>query len=102
MVIVHKNLQEICLCVNYFKLNSITLKDAFPLPQIDQALQAVNSINWFSPFDLVHGYLQLAMDEDDMKKTDLELGLQAPMSLHACILVCQTQALAFVISQNNI
>ena len=45
------------------------VRDAFPLPQIDKALQAVHSSNWFSSFDLMQGYLQLAMEEDDMNKT---------------------------------
>ena len=44
------------------------VRDAFPLAQIDKALQAVHSSNWFSLFDLAQGYLQLSMKEDDMKK----------------------------------
>ena len=55
--------------MDYQKLNSITVRDAFPLPRIDKALQAVHSSNWFSSFDLAQGYLQLAMDESDIKKT---------------------------------
>ena len=50
---------EIHLCMDYQKLNSITVRDAFPLPRIDEALQAVHSSNWFSSFDLAQGYLQL-------------------------------------------
>ena len=45
------------------------VRDAFPLPQIDEALQAVHSSNWFTLFDLTQGYLQLAMQGDDIKKT---------------------------------
>ena len=45
------------------------VRDAFPLPRIDEAVQAVHSSNWFSLFDLVQGYLQLAMEESDIKKT---------------------------------
>ena len=45
------------------------VRDAFPLPRIDEALQAVHSSNWFSSFDLAQGYLQLAMEESDIKKT---------------------------------
>ena len=55
--------------MNYQKLNSITVRDAFPLPRIDEALQAVHSSNWFSSFDLVQGYLQLVMEEGDIKMT---------------------------------
>ena len=45
VVIVQKKTGEICLCVDYCKLNSITVRDAFPLPRIDKALQAIHSSN---------------------------------------------------------
>ena len=57
------------VCVDYCKLNSITVRDAFPLPQIDKALQAVHSSNSFTSFDLAQGYLQLAMEDNNIKKT---------------------------------
>ena len=69
VVILYKKLGEICLCIDYCKLNSITVRDAFPLPQIDEPLQAVHSSNWFTSFDLTQGYLQLAMGDGDVKKT---------------------------------
>ena len=74
VVIVQKKSGEICLCMDYRKLNSITVRDAFPLPRIDEALQAVHSSNWFSSFDLVQGYLQLVMEESDIKKTAFRAG----------------------------
>ena len=69
VVIVQKKTGEIRLCMDYCKLNSITVRDAFLLPRIDKALQAVHSSNWFTSFDLAQGYLQLAMEESDIKKT---------------------------------
>ena len=72
--IVNKKSGEISLCVDYRKLDSITIRDAFPLPCIDEALQAVHSSNVFTSFDLVQGYLQLAMVEDDIKKTAFRAG----------------------------
>ena len=69
VVIVHKRSREIHLCIDYQQLNSITVRDAFPLPRIDEALQAVHSSNWFISFDLAQGYLQLAMEEGNIEKT---------------------------------
>ena len=60
--------------MDYRKLNSIAVRDAFPLPRIDEALQAVHSSNWFSSFDLTQGYLQLAMEESNIKKTAFRAG----------------------------
>ena len=65
----HNKLGEIHLCIYYHKLNSIMVRDAFPLPQIDKSLLTVNSSNWFTSFDITQGYLQLAMEDDDIKKT---------------------------------
>ena len=50
-----KKTGEICLQVDYEKLNSITIRDAFPLPCFDQTLQAVHSSNVFTSFDLAQG-----------------------------------------------
>ena len=69
VVIVYKKLGEICLCIDYHKLNSITVRDAFSLSWIDEALQAVHSSNWFTSFDLTQRYLQFAMEDDNIKKT---------------------------------
>ena len=69
VVIVQKKTGEIHLCMDYQKPNSITVRDIFSLPRIDEALQAVHSSNWFSSFDLEQGYLQLAMEESNIKKT---------------------------------
>ena len=74
VVIVQKKSGEICLCVDYQELKSIMVRDAFPLPRIDEALQAVHHSKWFSSFDLVQGYLQLAMEESDIKKTAFRVG----------------------------
>ena len=60
--------------MDYRKLNSITIRDAFPLPLIDKALQVVHNCNVFTSCDLAQGYLQLAMAEDDIKKTTFRAG----------------------------
>ena len=50
------------------------MHDSFPLPRIEEALQAVKVAVWFTSFDLVQGYLQLAMDEADIMKTAFCVG----------------------------
>ena len=74
VVIVQKKTGEIHLCMDYCKLNSIMVRDAFPLPRINETLQAVHSSSWFSYFDLAQGYLQLAMEESNIKKTAFRVG----------------------------
>ena len=69
VVIVRKKTGEIHLCVDFHKFNAISIRDSFPLPHIEEALQAVQATMWFTSFDLAQGYLQMAMEEEDMKKT---------------------------------
>ena len=74
VVIVHKKSGEIRLCIDYRALNAITVCDSFPLPRIEEALQAIKAAVWFTSFDLAQGYLQLAMDEADIHKTAFRAG----------------------------
>ena len=74
VVIVHKKSGEIRLCIDFHALNAITIRDSFPLPRIEEALQAVKAAVWFTSFDFAQGYLQLAMDEADIHKTAFHAG----------------------------
>ena len=73
-MIVHKKTGEICLCVNFRKLNAISIHDLFPLPHVEEALQALQAAVWFSSFDLAQGYLQMAMEEEDIEKNAFRAG----------------------------
>ena len=61
--------QEIHLCIDFHKLNAVSIRDSFALPRVKEALQAVQAAIWFSSFDLTQGYLQMAMEEADIPKT---------------------------------
>ena len=74
VVIVHKKTSEIHLCVDFRRLNAISIRDSFPLPRVEEALQAVQAAVWFSSFDLAQGYLQMAMEEEDILKTTFHTG----------------------------
>ena len=56
------------------KLNAISICDSFPLPRVEEALQTVQAAVWFSSFDLAQGYLQMAMEEEDIEKTAFRTG----------------------------
>ena len=52
-------------CVDYRKLNEVTVKDSYPLPRLDNCLDALAGCCWFSTLDLCSGYWQVAMNEED-------------------------------------
>ena len=56
------------LCVDYRQLNTVTKKDAYPLPRIDDSLDALSGSAYFSTLDLVSGYWQVPLDQDAQEK----------------------------------
>ena len=56
-------------CIDYHKMNEVTCKDAYPLPWIDDTLDALRGSQYFSTLDLYSGYWQVKMDPKDIDKT---------------------------------
>jgi len=69
IVLVKKKDGSTRFCVNYTRLNKLTLKDSYPLPRIDDCLESLAGSNRFSTMDLASGYWQIPMKECDKPKT---------------------------------
>ena len=48
--------------MDYHPLNLRTQKDAYPLPHIDEALEAMKRAKYLSTLDLAQGYMQVAIE----------------------------------------
>ena len=56
-------------CVDYRRLNLATIKDAYPLPRIDDTLDMLAGTQWFSTLDLASGYWQVSLSPEARCKT---------------------------------
>ncbi|GBN26385.1 Retrovirus-related Pol polyprotein from transposon 297 [Araneus ventricosus] len=74
IVLVKKKDGSTRFCVDYRKLNKITIKDSYPLPRIDDTLDALNGNQWFSTLDLKSGYWQVEIQPEDKEKTAFTTG----------------------------
>ena len=62
IVTVRKPDKSLRLCVDYRRLNGITVKDAFPLPRVQDAIDVMAGARYFSTIDLCSGYWQVELD----------------------------------------
>ena len=66
-------------CVDYRRLNNVTIKDLYPLPNIEDTFDTLSGANYFCAPDLASGYWQVDVDPQDRHKT--------AFSSRSCLLV---------------
>ncbi|GBG81945.1 hypothetical protein CBR_g34128 [Chara braunii] len=69
VLFVRKKNKDLRLCIDYRKLNAQTVKNAGPLPRIDDLLERLGGANFFSKLDLMSGYHQISIRPQDRYKT---------------------------------
>ena len=69
VVVVPKKGGKWRVCVDYTDLNDACLKDSFPLPRIDQIVDALAGHGMLSFLDAFSGYHRIPMHPLDAKKT---------------------------------
>ena len=69
IVLVKKKDNTLRFCIDYRKLNEVTLRDSHPIPRIDTTLDALSGSKYYSTVDLKSGYWQVKVAEQDRAKT---------------------------------
>ena len=64
-------------CCDFRYLNAVTIKDAYPIPRIDESLSKLGDAKFFTTLDLGSAFWQVPLTKQDREKTGFacELGL---------------------------
>lgn len=69
VILVKKKNGEYRMVIDYRKLNTVTKKDAYPLPRIDDLLDTLGKAKVFSALDMRAGFHQVPLDESSKELT---------------------------------
>ena len=69
IVLVRKKSGGLRMCVDYRRLNQKTKRDQYPLPRIEESLEALQGAKYFSTIDLASAYNQVEVAHQDRHKT---------------------------------
>ena len=81
VVLVRKKDGSLHFCIDFRKLNSLTVKDSHLLPRICETLESLAGAAHYSMFDMNSGFWQVPMDEESKQYTAFTLG---SMGLYEC------------------
>jgi hypothetical protein len=57
------------LCIDYVQLNKQTVKDSYPLPNIQSIFNSISRSCWFTTMDLLNGFWQVMIKPEHRHKT---------------------------------
>ena len=72
MLFVEKHDKTLRLCVGYRRLNAITIKDVYPTPRVDTAIDIMKDSRFFAKIDIRSGCYQIRVNPEDVLKTALQ------------------------------
>jgi hypothetical protein len=66
------------LCIDYRKLNAVTIKDSYPLPNPAMIFDRLSGCQFFSKLDLRWGHFQLRLEDNEDKTASDRLWAHSP------------------------
>ena len=81
VVLIRKKDGSLRFCIDFRRLNSLTVKDSYPLPCICETLESLAGAAHFTTIGMNLGFWQVPMDEESKQYTTFTLG---SMGLYEC------------------
>ena len=81
VVLVREKDGSLCFCIDFRRLNSVTVKDSHPLPRICETLESLVGAAHYTTIDMNSGFWQVPMDDESKQYTAFTLG---SMGLYEC------------------
>ena len=81
VVLVRKKDGSLCFCIDFRRLNSLTVKNSHPLPRICETLESLTGAAHYTTIDMNSGFWQVLMDEESKQYSAFTLG---SMGLYEC------------------
>ena len=69
IVLAKKKDGSLCFCVDYRRLNAHTIIQPYPIPHLEESLEAVTEKRYFMSLDMESGYYQTCVRVCDIHKT---------------------------------
>jgi hypothetical protein len=69
LLVAKKEEGQMRFCVDYRALNSVTIKDKYPIPNIQLIIDSLHGAKYFSTLDLLSGYWQIEIAKKHKYKT---------------------------------
>ena len=73
--VVKKKDGSLRMCIDFRQLNSVTKRDAYPLPRIDSLTDRMKGCNYFTSVDVLSAFWNVPMAEDSIDKTGFTTAL---------------------------
>ena len=51
-------------CTDYRKVNTVTVKDSYPLPRVDDVIDAIGNAKFVTKINLLKGYYQVELSDN--------------------------------------
>ena len=69
VLFVEKHDKTLRLCVDYRRLNAITVKDVYPTPRVDDSIDKMKNARFFAKMALRSGFYKIRVAPEDVHKT---------------------------------